>query len=149
MTMTNGQMVLFLLLDAFISCVVNVVDGFTVAQTVEGMAALLGIIFVGVALWKIIPWKGFPAVAYITTLGCIVTIPDFLPMSGYLSAVTKNINFIGLCTPILAYAGLALGKDIDLLKKQGLKIVLVGLMVFVGTFVGSAFIAEIILRQIR
>ncbi len=147
--MTNVQMTLFLILDALISCVVNVVDGFTVAQTVEGMVVLLGIVFVGVLIWKIIPWKGLPAVAYITTLGCIFTIPDFLPMAGYLSGAVKNINFVGLCTPILAYAGLALGKDIGLLKKQGWKIVVVGMMVFVGTFVGSACIAELILRSMR
>jgi hypothetical protein len=147
--MTNVQMIIFLLIDAFISCVVNVIDGFTVAQTIEGMAVLLGIVFVGVLIYKLIPWKGLPAVAYITTLGCIVTIPSFLPCAPYITAATKNINFVGLCTPILAYAGLALGKDLDLLKKQGWRIVLVGLMVFVGTFLGSAIIAELVLRFMK
>ena len=147
--MTNLQMILFLIIDALISCVVNLIDGFTIAQTVEGMAVLLGIVLVGVLIYKLIPWKGLPAVAYITTLGCIVTIPGFLPCASYITAAAKNINFVGLCTPILAYAGLALGKDLDLLKKQGWRIVLVGLMVFVGTFVGSAVIAEIVLRLMK
>ena len=113
------------------------------------MAVLLGIVAVGVIIHKLIPWKGLPAVAYITTLGCIVTIPDLLPGAAFISKAAGKIGFVGLCTPILAYAGLALGKDIDLLKRQGLRIILVGLMVFVGTFLGSAIIAEAVLRFMK
>ena len=102
----------------------------------------------GVAVAHFIPWKGLPAVAYIVTLGCIVTIPGF-PGSEMLTAYVSKISFIGLCTPILAYAGLAVGKDIDALKSQGWKIVVVGLFVFVGTFIGSAIIAEIVLRMMN
>ena len=92
-----------------------------------------------------IPWKGFPAVAYIVTLGCIVTVPGF-PGAEFITKWVSKISFIGLCTPILAYAGLAIGKDLHILKKQGWRIVIVGLFVFVGTFLGSALIAEIVLR---
>ncbi|HIT03733.1 MAG TPA: DUF340 domain-containing protein, partial [Candidatus Caccocola faecipullorum] len=41
------------------------------------------------------------------------------------------------------------GKDIDALKSQGWKIVVVGLFVFVGTFIGSAVIAEVVLRMMN
>lgn len=118
------------------------------ASAVPGILSLLAIIAVGVFISKIIPWKGLPAVAYIVTLGCIVTIPGF-PGAAYLTEWTSKVSFIGLCTPILAYAGLAVGKDIKVLKTQGWKIVLVGLFVFVGTFLGSAFIAEIVLRFMK
>lgn len=114
-------------------------------STVPGLLVLLGIIAVGVLISDMIPWKGFPTVAYIVTLGCIVTIPGF-PGAEFFTKCVKNVSFIGLCTPILAYAGLAVGKDIDVLKKQGWRIVLVGFAVFVGTFLGSAFIAEVVLR---
>jgi hypothetical protein len=114
-------------------------------ESIPGLLVLLGIIAGGVFVAHIIPWKGLPAVAYIVTLGCIVTIPGF-PGAEQLTAWVSKINFVGLCTPILAYAGLAVGKDIGILKKQGWRIVLVGLFVFVGTFVGSAVIAELVLR---
>ena len=147
--MTHLQLLAILALNTILSIVVNVMEGFTVADTVIGLLVLLAIVIVGYAIYYIVPWKGLPAVAYITTLGCIVTIPGFLPCAAFVSAATAKVNFVGLCTPILAYAGLALGKDLGLLKKQGLRIVLVGLVVFVGTFVGSAVIAEFILRCIN
>lgn len=147
--MTNVQLVLFMLIDTFLSVVVNMMQGVALADTLLGMAVLLGIVAAGVIIHKLIPWKGLPAVAYITTLGCIVTIPDLLPGAAFISKAAGKIGFVGLCTPILAYAGLALGKDIGLLKKQGLRIVLVGLVVFVGTFLGSAIIAETVLRLMK
>jgi len=138
-----------MLINTFLSVVVNMIQGVALIDTLLGMAVLLGIVAGGVIIHKLIPWKGLPAVAYITTLGCVVTIPDLLPGAAPISNAVGKIGFVGLCTPILAYAGLALGKDIDLLKKQGWRIVLVGLMVFVGTFVGSAVIAEAVLRFMK
>ncbi len=114
-------------------------------ESIPGLLVLLGIIAGGVFIAHIVPWKGLPAVAYIVTLGCIVTIPGF-PGAEQLTAWVSKINFVGLCTPILAYAGLAVGKDIGILRSQGWRIVLVGLFVFVGTFLGSAVIAELVLR---
>lgn len=147
--MTNLQMFLFMIINAVLCTVVNLIQGYSLYDTVLGIAVLLAIIFVGLVIYKLIPWKGLPAVAYITTLGCIVTIPGLLPGAAFISEATSKISFIGLCTPILAYAGLALGKDLGLLKKQGWRIVLVGLFVFTGTFIGSAFIAELILRCLK
>lgn len=115
---------------------------------IPGMLALLAIIAGGVLIAHLMPWKGLPAVAYIVTLGCIVTIPGF-PGCEQITAWVSKVSFIGLCTPILAYAGLAVGKDYNALKTQGWKIVVVGLFVFVGTFVGSAVIAEIVLRMMH
>lgn len=107
-------------------------------ESIPGLLVLLAIIVGGVAVAHFIPWKGLPAVAYIVTLGCIVTIPGF-PGSEIFTAYVSKIS----------YAGLAVGKDIDALKSQGWKIVVVGLFVFVGTFIGSAIIAEIVLRMMN
>ena len=114
--------------------------------SIPGLICLLIIIAGGLVIARLIPWKGLPAVAYIVTLGCIVTIPGF-PGAELITEHVSKISFVGLCTPILAYAGLAVGKDFDALKSQGWKIVLVGLFVFVGTFLGSAIIAEVVLRM--
>lgn len=118
-------------------------EGFLAA--IPGILLLLLIVVLGVIIAHFIPWKGLPTVAYIVTLGCIMTIPGF-PGAEFITAAVKKVNFMVLCTPILAYAGLAIGKDTELLKKQGWKIILVGLFVFVGTFIGSAVIAELVLR---
>ena len=38
------------------------------------------------------------------------------------------------------------GKDLDTFKQQGVSIVIISLFAFIGTYVGSAIIAEVILR---
>lgn len=157
--MKYRQMALFLLICALQCLVGNWVSqkGFGTLGTsageaaalfiksVPGMLCLLAIVAGGVLISAVIPWKGFPAVAYIVTLGCVVTVPGF-PGAERITEWVSRINFVGLCTPILAYAGLAVGKDLGVLKRTGWKIVLVGLAVFVGTFIGSAVIAELALR---
>ena len=157
--MNYKQMAKFLPIFTLLALIGNVfnyyiahkADGFGTAiaeggfAAIPGMLVLLAIVVIGVAIYAVIPWKGLPAVAYIVTLGCLVTVPGF-PGNELFSALVKKVNFMVLCTPILAYAGLAICKDMDLLKKQGWKIVLVGLFVFIGTFIGSAVIAELVMR---
>ncbi len=143
------QLTIFTLICSVMTVVANLIQGVPVVDSLPGIAVLLGIIAGGVVIHKLIPWKGLPAVAYITTLGCILTIPDLVPGSTWMAQATGKISFLGLCTPILAYAGLAIGKDMHLLKKQGWRIVVVGLVVFVGTFLGSAIIAEVVLRYMK
>ncbi|MCI7795637.1 MAG: DUF340 domain-containing protein [Lachnospiraceae bacterium] len=120
----------------------------TPIQALPGMAMLLAITIVGSliteVLDKVLP-KNLPAIAYISLLAIIVTIPG-VPGAEFASASMGKIGLLPLCTPILAYAGISLGKDLDTFKKQGVSIVIVALLTFVGTYVGSAIIAEIVLR---
>lgn len=150
--MTNLQLTAVTLICSVMSIVANMIQGVSLADTLPGMGVLLLIIILAVSAYKGIDkltgWHGLPIVAYATTIGCILTIPGF-PGAEYMAAATGKISFLGLCTPILAYAGLSVGKDMDLLKRQGWRIVVTGLVVFVGTFVGSAFIAEMILRAMH
>ena len=172
--MTNLQMAVFTLICAAWTVAANLIQKVALDVTLVGLAVLLVIVFVGVCIYKLIykltGWKGLPTVAYICTFGCIATIPlinvagangaapvdismlDFVgnklfsclahPLSWY----AGKVSFLGLCTPILAYAGLSVGKDMDAFKRLSWRIVIVGLFVFVGTFLGSAVIAEAVLR---
>ena len=80
-------------------------------------------------------------------LGCILTYPGF-PGSDFINASVKNVGFLQLCTPILAYAGIAICKDLDVFAKSSWRIVLVSVVVFIGTYIGSAIIAQVILKSI-
>ncbi|MBR0305232.1 MAG: DUF340 domain-containing protein, partial [Lachnospiraceae bacterium] len=91
------------------------------------------------------PKINLPAIAYISLVAIIVTIPG-VPGAEYMFASMNKIGLLPLCTPILAYAGISLGKDFDTFKSQGIAIVCVALLTFVGTYVGSAVIAEVVLR---
>jgi putative effector of murein hydrolase LrgA (UPF0299 family) len=87
-----------------------------------------------------------PTILYTSLITIICTIPNFLPFSNYMLAEFAKVGLLPLCTPILAYAGVAVGKDMDDFKRQGVAIVCVALITFFGTYVGSAIIAEVLLR---
>lgn len=120
----------------------------TPMEALPGMAMLLAITLIGVAisdgLDKVLP-KNLPAIAYISIVAIVVTIPG-VPGADYMFASMNKIGLLPLCTPILAYAGISLGKDFDTFKSQGIAIVCVALLTFVGTYVGSAVIAEVVLK---
>lgn len=117
-----------------------------VINSIPGLCILAIIALLGMLAGKYIP-GGIPAAAWVVTLGCILTIPG-VPGAEFINAKVKLVNFVALCTPILAYSGIAIGKDLDAFKKTGWRIVVLACVVFIGTYVGSAIIAEVILKAL-
>ena len=125
-------------------------------RSIPGMLILFVFVFAGVLCKRYIPLK-LPAAAYIVTIGCIVCIPGAPgstgPVSQFMNALSdtimkyvNEINFMSLTTPVLAYAGLSLAKDLGILKESGWKLAVVSIFVFIGTFLGSALIADIVMH---
>lgn len=135
-----------LLITAAVSLIGQMVKqrAFTILETLPGMLILVAIAIAGIAMAKYIPIK-IPAVAYIVTLAVIVTVPGF-PFAEKTAELTGKVDFLALTTPILAYAGIYTGKNLDTLKKSGWRIVVVSLFVIIGTYLGSALIAEGVLK---
>ncbi|WP_432354457.1 hypothetical protein [Sporosarcina sp. A2] len=109
-----------------------------------GMIVLVAICLIGFILQKLIP-VNFPSIAYISIIGVIVSMPWF-PGSEKVVEWTTQVQLLALATPILAYAGIAIGRSWTDFVKLGWKTIVVGTLVMLGTFLGSAVIAEIILR---
>ena len=145
MSLASNLLILFI--TGILTLVGNFV-GFKVSpvEAMPGILILIVIAFIGVLLSKIIPIK-IPSVAYIVTLSTILTIPG-MPMAELISNYTAKVNFLALCTPILAYAGIYTGKNLDTLKKTGWKIFVLALFVMLGTYLGSAIIAQVILKML-
>ena len=59
---------------------------------------------------------------------------------------TTQVQLLALTTPILAYAGIAIGRSLSDFVKLGWRTLVVASLVMIGTFLGSAVIAEIIFR---
>lgn len=125
-------------------------------KSIPGMLILMGFTVAGVVCKRYIPIK-LPAAAYIVTIGCILSIPgapgsestlsNFMnTLSGTIMGYVGHISFMSLTTPVLAYAGLSLAKDLGALKATGWKIAVVSIFVFIGTFLGSAVIADVVLK---
>lgn len=116
-----------------------------IAILFKGVLILTIISAAGYILSKIIPIK-FPAVGWVAIIGIIVSIPDFLPINNMVLRSVEDIPFIATATPALAFAGIAVGKDWEAFKKIGWKGIVVSLLVLTGTLLGSALMAEFILR---
>lgn len=120
-----------------------------VGYDVSPITALPGIILIvlftviGLSLNVAIP--KIPAVIWISLIALIATTPIF-PGNEWIVEKTGKINFMALATPILAYAGLSLGKDLESFKKLGWRIVIVSLVVYTGTFLFATLFAEIVFK---
>lgn len=111
---------------------------------VPGMIVLILICLAGFILSDLIPFN-FPSIAYISIIGVIVSMPWF-PGSANVVEWTNEVQLLALATPILAYAGIAIGRSWTDFVKLGWKTIVVASLVMLGTFIGSALIAELILR---
>lgn len=143
--MKMREAIIVLLITAAISIVGNYV-GYKVnmLEAIPGALILVLISLAGIGLAEIIPLN-IPSVAYIVTLSTILTVPG-VPGSAIISNYVSKVNFLALTTPILAYAGIYTGKNLDSLKKTGWRIVVVSIFVIIGTYLGSALIAHFILK---
>lgn len=145
--MKTMEVLAVLIIIGVITLVGNLVGAnIPMIDAIPGMIFLIAISIIGVICAKVIPVK-IPAVAYVVTIGCIVTIPGF-PGATIFNAWAQKVNFLALTTPILAYAGISIGKDLGMLKKTGWRILIVSCIVFVGTYIGSTIIAQLILKLI-
>ncbi|WP_026858990.1 hypothetical protein [Jeotgalicoccus psychrophilus] len=110
-----------------------------------GIISLMVIVLIGMVIHEILPFK-LPAIAYIGILAFVLTIPG-VPGAEKISEWTSEVNLLSLTTPILAYAGISIGNSWADFAKMGWKTIIIGMLVLLGTYLGSAVIAEIILRM--
>ncbi|NLY81012.1 MAG: hypothetical protein GX072_14335 [Lysinibacillus sp.] len=106
-----------------------------------GMLIIIVITLAGYFLDKVVPLK-IPVVIWVSVIALLITSPIF-PWQQPIVDATTQINFMALATPILAYAGLSFGKDINEFKQLGWRIVVVSLVVYTGTFLFATIFAEI------
>ncbi len=147
MKYTLPEYIFLLAVSGCIICIGNAVGyNINIAQSLPGIAILLGISCVGIAL-HIFSWgklKKFPIIGWITLIGVLISMP-VSPISSFVIEKTQHIELLAITTIVLAYAGISLGKDILKLKQVGWKIAIVSLFVFGGTFLGAAVVAHIML----
>ncbi|MES2936831.1 MAG: DUF3100 domain-containing protein [Pseudomonadota bacterium] len=105
-----------------------------------GMAIILGVVAAGYALYLLTRRK-LPAVIWVSLIGMLLTYPGF-PYAAQVAALTGKVNFLALATPILAFAGLSIAKDVPAFHRLGWRIVVVSFAANAGTFLGAAIIAQ-------
>ncbi len=124
-------------------------DMVTPLEALPGLALMVVMVIVGCLVQELLE-KIFkfhlPTIVYISLVAVLSSIPGFSPIADFIIREFNKISLLALCTPILAYAGISIGKDLEAFKKQGFAIICVALCTFFGTYVGSAIIAQIVLK---
>lgn len=117
----------------------------SVFDIVIGLLALYGMCVIGLLLTKYVPFR-LPSVAWISLVAILFTLP-MLPWAATILPLVEGIDFLALAVPPLAYAGFAISEmEMTVMRRSGWKLLIVAIFVFIGTYVGSAVIAELALR---
>ena len=112
-------------------------------DSLPGILILLSISCAGVVVSKLVPLK-LPIVAYVSIIGLLVASP-LCPARQFVIEAAGQINFTAPLTMVGAYAGISIGDQVKTFAKQGWKMILIGVFVMTGTFIGSAFIAQVVM----
>ena len=116
-----------------------------IISSFEALAVLAVISIIGFLLSKLPGLKKFPVILWVSIVAAVASSPIF-PYHKELVAITDQVSLLAVCTPVLAYAGLAIGKDLALFKNISWRIIPVSLAVFSGTFIFAALIAQVTLH---
>lgn len=116
-----------------------------VGRIIGGLTVLGGIGVAGVVLARLLPMLKLPSVAWVSIVGIATTIPG-TPWAGAVLHWVESIDFLALTPPCLAYAAMAItAREISIARTSGWKILIVGVLVLLGTYIGSVLIAELML----
>lgn len=136
---------LVLLIAGVLTIVGNTISyKFPIGEAVIGYLILTVITLVGIGVQRVLPFK-LPIVFWVSIVAILSTTP-LSPVAKTVTYFTGKVDFLALCTPILAFAGLGVGKDLEDFKKISWKIVIVALCVYTGTFLFATMVAQVMLH---
>ncbi len=139
---TDFPSLLIALLFTIIACTVaNMVGYETLGNSLPGILVLSAITVVGYFLSYVVPLKKVSAVLWISIIAILISSP-ISPISDFVVKSVDSLNINAIITPILAYAGVIIGKDWGAFKSVGIKGVIVSIFVIIGTFLISALLGD-------
>lgn len=144
--MKSLETIFLLILVAIIMAAGNTV-GYKIdfMLSLEALSILVVISIVGYFVGKIPVLNKFPVILWVSVVAAVASSSIF-PFHEQVVSLTDKASLLAVCTPVLAYAGLAIGKDLALFKSISWRIIPVSLAVFSGTFILAAIIAQITLH---
>lgn len=129
-----------------VSTICNIVGyDFNIGESLPGMIILATICLLGYGLSFIIPSKKISSVLWISILAIFLASP-ISPIADSIIKYVSNININAITTPILAYAGIVIGKDWGAFKEVGVKGIIVSIFVIVGTFLISSLMGDFFMK---
>ncbi|SKC39805.1 hypothetical protein [Maledivibacter halophilus] len=119
--------------------------GISVFKAIPGVLIVLTIAIIALKIKELTPKLKFPAFAWAVLIALLLSMP-FMPTAKIFLQYTDEVNFLGTATPILALAGISVGNKIPQIKEMSWKVFIVAIVVFIGTYFGSALVANTVLK---
>ncbi len=143
--MTWSEEFLTFIVAGLISTVVCITGyGIPAGEAFAGSFVLVAITLIGIVLAKVLPGN-LPMVFWVSIISILAATP-ISPIAGFVTAFAGKVDFLALCTVVLSYAGLTIGKDLGMFRQMSWRIIVVALAVDTGTFVCATLIAQIMLH---
>lgn len=135
-----------LLICIVLSVICNIVGyKFSIIESLPGLLILSGISLAGYFLSFIIPTEKINSVLWISILAILIASP-ISPVSESVIYHVSNVSIMAVVTPILAYAGVIIGKDWNAFKEVGVKGIIVSVFVIIGTFLISSLMGDFFMK---
>ncbi|MGL5334747.1 MAG: hypothetical protein ACRC9R_01145 [Enterovibrio sp.] len=115
--------------------------GLPIWQMGDSFIAMSFVVFASLVAKRYIP-SSLPAFAYATIIGILICLPETPVRTLFIGAVSK-ISFLSCCVPLLAFAGLSVGGQLEELKKMSWKVIVIFMIVATCCFFGASLVAQI------
>ena len=112
-------------------------------DSLVGMGILSFITLLGVWMERELPFN-ISSIIYISVIGIIIAFPG-MPTAQTVSYYVSNVELLSIVTVFLAYVGIGMGKSWNEFKALGSRAIIITVIVIASTYLGSAFVAHIIL----
>ena len=81
--------------------------------------------------------RDFPILGWVS-----ITSLFFCMISTEVIKAINSVDFLSITTPILTYAGISVANKLETLRSLSWKVAITGIFVFIGTYLGSATLAQ-------
>ncbi|MCI6406389.1 hypothetical protein [Veillonella caviae] len=140
------QFIIVICIAAIITGVGNIMDGkHLLGPSMMGVFVLAALATLGALISYLPVADKLPMVFWVSLVGVIASLPA-MPGQEWIIKQTSQVTFLATTTPVLAYAGLSLGKDLGAFRRLSWRIVPVALAVTAGTFICAAAVAQFMLH---
>lgn len=99
---------------------------------------------ISITLKNIVKHPNLPGFAWATLVSFFLTLP-ISPLQKVILDSLASYQFTLVGIPLLAFAGISVGEDLQIFKKLSWKIVIISFVVMASTYFGSAIISQVIL----
>ncbi|WP_053367676.1 hypothetical protein [Bacillus sp. FJAT-27245] len=112
-------------------------------MTLYGLIVLWLFSFIGILISDLMKKAPIKVVQDFPVLGWVaITSLVFCSISDWFIKAIGAVDFLSITTPILAFAGISVVDQLMDLRKTSWKVAIVAVFVFLGTYIGSALLAQ-------